>query len=84
MGNQGRRVIMICLKVGEAIKIKVLGENKMLVHLISNALINDNNHFILQFRKEQANWKIPWRNLCNYLCLIGRILKLQLETWKHK
>ena len=74
---------IIYLMVEEVIKIKVLDGNKMLVHLIGKDPMNNKNHFILQFMREQVNWRTPWRNLCKHLCLI-RILKVQLETWRHK
>jgi len=49
---------IICLKVGEPIRTKVLGGNKMLVHLTGKALLN-NNHSILQLKRERAYWRIP-------------------------
>jgi len=53
MGNQGRKAvsltITIILKVGQAIKIKNFGGNKMFVHLTNKVFFsNNNNHYILQ------------------------------------
>ena len=69
---------IICLKHGEVIIIKVLGGNKMLVHL-TGKLIFKNNHYMLQSKRKRANWRIPWRNLCKHLFPIKRILKLRSE-----
>jgi len=44
--------IIIILKVGEAIRIKILGENKIMVHPTSKVLSNNNNLYILQFLKD--------------------------------
>jgi len=52
-GEVGSPIVIIHLKVGEEIKIKVL----------SKTSFNNNNHYILHLRREQANWRIPWRNL---------------------
>jgi len=49
---------IIILKVGEAIKIKILGGIKIVVHPIIKVFSNNNNLYILQLK----NWKIPWRN----------------------
>jgi len=82
LGNQGRQVgspiIIIILKVGEAIKIKVLDGNKMLVHLVSKAPFNNNNHYILYLRRGQVNWRIPC--LCKHHCPTKRILTLLFEV----
>jgi len=48
---------IICIKVGKAIRIKVLDGN-MLIHPTHNLIFND-NHFILQFRRERVHWRIP-------------------------
>jgi len=75
-GKVGFPTIIIILKDGEAIIIKFFGGNKMLVNLTSKTLFNNNNHYILQFRREQTNWKILWRNLCKHHSLIKVILTL--------
>jgi len=52
-GKVGSLIIIIILKVEEATKIKILGGNKMLVHLTSKDFFNNkNNHYILQFQKD--------------------------------
>ena len=48
------------------------------------ALFNNNNNYILQLRREQANMRIPWGNLCKHHYPTRRILMLQLEVWRHK
>jgi len=44
------------LKGGETIKVKVLGGNRTLVHLIGSPLFSNNNS--LQLKIEQPSWKI--------------------------
>jgi len=57
MGNQGRQGGFSnnnnFLKVGETIKIKILGGNKIVIHLTSKILSNNNNNpYMLQFLKD--------------------------------
>jgi len=50
-------IIIIHLKGGETIKVKVLSGNRMLVHLIGNPLFSSNNNS-LQLKIKQLSWKI--------------------------
>jgi len=58
MGNQGRKGGFsnnnnYSLKVGEATRIKKIGGNKIVVHLTSKVLSNNNNNpYILQSLKD--------------------------------
>jgi len=57
MGNQEGKVVspttIIILKVGEAIRIKILGGTNIVVHPTSKVLSNNNNNpYILQLLKD--------------------------------
>jgi len=54
---------IIILKIREAIRIKILGGIKIVVHPIIKVLSNNNNNpYILQLLKDWTNLKIHWKN----------------------
>jgi len=75
-------IIIMHLKGRETIRVKVLGGNRMLVHLIGSPLFSNNNS--LQLKIEQPSWKILWKSSCKPLWLIRRIQRPLSEVLRPK